>query len=751
MNFLTTIFGPAPWPGYLVRFDLPTYATAFHREPPQNVPQDVDAYFGLGLLAHEPASGRGTVADVSHVPGAWADLDTKAGVTKEQWLALLRALDKPPTCVVDSGTGLHAYWLTNELVPLTSEPERARWRGVVRALQDHIRDVSGHAVDATHDLARVLRVPGSVHQRSGNPVVVVLDNGPRYDASVLWDLCPPERAFRAATVATVDPDAWDAGEIADALTHLDADCYETWILVGMGLRCLGETGWRLWTRWAAQSAKYDEHDSEKRWAHSFDSDGARTPLTVLNAAREAGWQSRADRMAVDLLERWRERDSETYPALSDADLASVVRDHYPEDLAYVAGAWYLHERGLWSECSHPLIAADAIAADFARQAARQRNAEAAALLTSYAEAFANNRRAEAALKRAAGRMAVEYGTFDVDPMVLLCPNGLVDLRTGEIREARAADRLTKRSPVVYDAAADAPMWEQAVLEWCGGNVELASWFQRWCGYCLTGCTHEHAFAIWYGPKAGNGKSTALAVLRELLGEYAQAASRKLFTTRAEDHTTGLAALRGARLVEVAELRAGLALDADRVKSVVAADPQRARFMRRDEFEFVPACKLVMTCNTLPPLTTIDGGIIRRARVMGWHTRPRYPVADYHRVLLDAEASGILAWCVRGAVAWAEYGLGDCEAISRETAQWWASEDTVGRWLRTETSKEGDSTFADLYDALLTWCAGEGVDADDVPSRKALSTRLLREGYERGRVGGAVCYHGIRPLDTEVPF
>lgn len=759
MNFLPLLYGPTPWPGFLCRFDLPTYATSFHREPPSDAPNaSADAYFGLGLLGREPATGRGTVVDVTHVPGAWADLDCYAGgPDKGAWLAALGALEHRPTAVVDSGTGLHAYWLASELVPLPDDFARARWKGVVQALQQRLRDTTGWTVDATHDMARVLRLPGSTHQRSGHPVRVLYTDGPRYSPDALWAWCPPERVQRrtAGGAAAAGADQWDAGELAEALEVLDADDYDTWILVGMGLRCLGEVGWRLWTEWASRSDKYSEQDSEKRWLHSFDSDGARGPGSVLHAARQKGWKSRADRVAAALLARPLAGDSTVlggFPVGSDADLATVLHEHYPSDLAHVAGSWYTCEQGLWTVCEHPLQAADPIARDMHSSASRVASSE-RPLLELYAEAFACNRRAGAALNRAAGRMACQYDDFDSDPWVLLCASGLVDLRTGEQRPARAADRCTKRTALAYDPEATCPQWEQAVIEWCGADPDLVAWFQRWCGYCLTGSTSEHAFALWYGPKAGNGKSTALAVLRAVLGDYAQAADRKLFTTRAENHTTGMAALRGARLVEVAELRAGLALDVDRLKSVVSGDPQRARFMHRDEFEFVPSCKLIMTCNTLPPLSSVDRGVLRRAKVMGWHTHPRYPIKDYHKVLLESEGPGILAWCVRGAQEWHAHGLGTCDAIGRESSEWIDAEDDIGRFLRNETcnAEHVATPFGTLYDALARWAAGEGID--DAPSRKALSLRLQKEGYHKTRVAGAVAYQGIAlgPADDEVPF
>ena len=48
--------------------------------------------------------------------------------------------------------------------------------------------------------------------------------------------------------------------------------------------------------------------------------------------------------------------------------------------------------------------------------------------------------------------------WDNDPFLLGVMNGVVDLRTGELREARREDRVTRQVPVKFDPSATCPVF-----------------------------------------------------------------------------------------------------------------------------------------------------------------------------------------------------------------------------------------------------------------------------------------------------
>ena len=68
-------------------------------------------------------------------------------------------------------------------------------------------------------------------------------------------------------------------------------------------------------------------------------------------------------------------------------------------------------------------------------------------------------------------------------------NGVVDLRTGSLRDGERNDRVTKHAPVVFDETAGCPRFEE-FLERVQPNPEIRRYLQRVAGYSLTGDVSE---------------------------------------------------------------------------------------------------------------------------------------------------------------------------------------------------------------------------------------------------------------------
>jgi putative DNA primase/helicase len=61
-----------------------------------------------------------------------------------------------------------------------------------------------------------------------------------------------------------------------------------------------------------------------------------------------------------------------------------------------------------------------------------------------------------ALAKAEPSIADSGEGWDADPWLLGVANGVVDLRTGAVREGRPEDRITMHSPIPYDPEAQCP-------------------------------------------------------------------------------------------------------------------------------------------------------------------------------------------------------------------------------------------------------------------------------------------------------
>lgn len=151
-----------------------------------------DVYFGIGLRrepVYKEKDGRkylvrGENTDVIAIPGFWIDVDVAGEAHKKQSLPptvkdalqLFTFLPYAPSIVVNSGHGIHAYWLFNQPWYF-DEADRSRAEKLIGRWQLLIRKEAakrGWELDNTADLARVLRVPGTTNYKADPlPVQVI--------------------------------------------------------------------------------------------------------------------------------------------------------------------------------------------------------------------------------------------------------------------------------------------------------------------------------------------------------------------------------------------------------------------------------------------------------------------------------------------------------------------------------------------------------------------------------------------------
>jgi putative DNA primase/helicase len=160
------------------------------------------------------------------------------------------------------------------------------------------------------------------------------------------------------------------------------------------------------------------------------------------------------------------------------------------------------------------------------------------------------------LAQAEPLLRVRLAEVDAHPHWLNTPNGTLDLLTGEFREHRFRDYLTKVTGAAYDPIATCPRWER-FLEEVLPDLEVRAFMQRSFGYALTDLMHEQC--IWFLHGLGrNGKTTMLNAQRKVLGEYAAStqASTIMVKKHGDDRRNDLAVLRGARFVSITEAEHG---------------------------------------------------------------------------------------------------------------------------------------------------------------------------------------------------
>jgi len=316
--------------------------------------------------------------------------------------------------------------------------------------------------------------------------------------------------------------------------------------------------------------------------------------------------------------------------------------------------------------------------------------------------------------------------LDADPWQFNCPNGILDLRKGTLRDHRREDFITKASQVSFDPAAKCPQFLGFLDSIMAKNQSLIPFLQRAIGYALTGDIAEQCFFIFYGHGA-NGKSTLLEVLRSLVGDYGQQASFTTFLSSDQERVRNdLARLRGARLVTAVEVEEGRRLSEVVVKQVTGGDPITARFLYSENFEFKPQFKLFLACNHKPVIRGTDHAIWRRIRLIPFTVEIPDDQQDKELPLkLRAELPGILTWAVKGCLDWQRDGLAAPKEVLHATKEYREEMDVLGMFLDECCDTQGEVLTGHLFGAYKNWAEAQ---EEYVMSQKLFALKLRERGF-----------------------
>lgn len=364
--------------------------------------------------------------------------------------------------------------------------------------------------------------------------------------------------------------------------------------------------------------------------------------------------------------------------------------------------------------------------------------------------YALKSQAEARIKAMIGLAESEPGIpvtpdqLDASPWLLCVVNGVVDLRTGELRDHARDDLITKWAPVVYDPSATCPTWLAFLDRIMDGSEHLLTFLRRVAGYSLTGSTAERALFFLYGVGA-NGKSTFLETLRATLGDYAMRTPTETLLARPEGSIPNdVARLKGARFVAASEAEEGKRLAEALVKALTGGDTISARFMRGEWFDFRPEFKLWLATNHKPIIRGTDKGIWDRIRLIPFEVR--IPEAEQDKSLptkLLSELEGILAWAIRGCLEWQREGLSIPDEVKSATDAYRTEMDTLAAFLndRCILGLDEHVSAKALYEAYKAWCEASG---ERPVTQRMLGTRLREREFQSRRAGanGGYVWSGL---------
>ena len=333
MDYLTTVFAGLN-EGFLVVWHKSTKATrCFPVSKLEDADQYMlsaseadDVYFGWGLQEHEPFSGRGKAETVCALGGLMMDIDLKAeaGVHSnndhlpESWEEVLDFIGvfgvPAPSAIRHSGNGTYFDWLFDTPAMIKSNKDRTAIQDLSRRLQKLIINLGQKhkrwKFDATHDLARVTRLPGTRNHKTSpaKPVSLLSLNSNRYSVEQLSTLVadlekthglvdPGSKGSSKKPANDNEPDidlgrssfnsvvagcAWAEWTVNNSAQLPEPHWYGLASIVG---RCAD--GHARFHELSKDDARYDAAETDKKLDHALTSAG---PRTCSNIATELGFE-----------------------------------------------------------------------------------------------------------------------------------------------------------------------------------------------------------------------------------------------------------------------------------------------------------------------------------------------------------------------------------------------------------------------------------------------------------------------------
>lgn len=673
--------------------------TTSGRRPP--VPagwETSEVYFGVNPTTQiPPTNAAGEKVDPSLIRAQleylevvnclFAEFDAKDfGGSKGNAAEHIKLLEPFPSVIVDSGGGYHCYWLLQTPVaPAAASNMQRRW---VTYTQGDPR---------AKDLARVLRVPGTLNHKYDPPreVKLVSQGYEEFTLEELEEFIGPSAEKDEDEVKT------------DAIVPCGARNDDLIKLAG-SMRRMGTSGDVVLSAcWARTQKDHEE------------------PLD-LDEVQEIVKSAMSWDPESFLL---------TQPANHEGN-AQCVRLLHGKHYLYCDATGWLHYNGKYWERDKPRLVRDVVRTLTKRREAASRDFEKYKGVHSGANQRAPNIRGTLDLLESV--LPVKYEAFDSNPDELNVNNGVLDLRTGKVVPHDRSQRFTYCLNVDYQRAAEGGEWTKFLSEVVAAEDAKGAlkYLQLAMGYTLTGHTREEVMFYLVGPTR-SGKGTFIETVKTLLKGLAWEVSFDTFSSarKAGAQNFDLAPLKAVRFLAASEGERKTWLRASFVKRITGGNSITASFKYQTPFDYRPAYKIWLSSNFEPKTDPGDDGAWGRLKVLRF---PNSYLGKEDKLLKSRLTSqgcleGVLAWMVEGAQQWYELGgvgLKTPPFVQAAVKKARGEADYVVEWADESLvcTGEGEDVIASsrYYENYRRWIKGLG---GEPRGRRTLTKDLRRLGFD----------------------
>ena len=346
--------------------------------------------------------------------------------------------------------------------------------------------------------------------------------------------------------------------------------------------------------------------------------------------------------------------------------------------------------------------------------------------------------------RALKPIADKGDDWDKKNFLLACKNGVINLKTGKLRDGKPEDRITMSATIEYIPNAKCPRWELFIREIFADNEELIKYVHKALGYTLTGSTCEQVAFFCYGG-GRNGKTVLFKTIKNILGDYAYNASAKLFQGRySQGAEPEVVATESRRFLVSSETLVTSKINEQRLKTWTGGDSVTARALYKEEQTFEPTVKPWLFLNHRPKTEDDSYAFWRRIRSIPFIVKFEGEKEDKNlSEKLELESKGILTWLVRGCLLWNKESLEDIPQVVRSaTADYQSENDELFDYLAANYTEKEDVKALDAFTKYTKWAEESGVKTKDIMS-KTMFGRRMSDRFEKVRKTDGIYYLNVQ--------
>jgi len=415
---------------------------------------------------------------------------------------------------------------------------------------------------------------------------------------------------------------------------------------------------------------------------------------------------------------------------TEHSVALSFRSKYRDKLVYDhhSQRWLIWDGKCWTLDSKRLVQ------NFCRKVATQTDDNKSTQRISFVRGVESFSQSDPAFAR-------HSGEFDADNYLLNTQDGVIDLRTGEMKHHDPKLMITNITPVSIGEGYGT-RFPQFLKEITMGDSELEKFLQVALGAILSGAIEDHWMMFWRG-SGRNGKNTLGDAVANVLGTYSRKIpSTVLMKSKHEGHPTEIAQLKGCRMAIASEIEATAFWNEPKMKELTGDEMLSARFMRGDFFNFKKTFKFLIYGNHRPRLSSVDEAIRSRMKIVWFKADfSKRPDPNLPEKLRE-EYPNILRWLIDGHLEWYQNGkrLPKCQAVEDELDDYLDSQATVVNWIDEYLKTGYQVTWtkaSTLYESYRQWKENRGEQAvSQTVWADAMLSRFARKRVNSGMVYSA---------------